>query len=579
MKKLIAMLLTLTMVLSVLAGCGDKDNKDSNGSNVGDSARGSSATDADGEETDGADASGQKGGKTLEDYERVDGFTVYCAGGGIDNEAFNNQPLAKRIEEITGYDVNYIQLSTGIDTDVTINNIFSVKEDVQGVFVSKAQFNDLVASGALAPLTEYVEASVNLRDAISEIGWGSATGEDGEIYAIPNSDPRECTSYGFYYRLDWLNEYNTANPDAQIPIPAQENGYSMTLSNFRKMVEYFDGKVTGGNAFVIDTDPHSSNYEENKPVYLQTILPAFGIYSEWADVDGTLTYIVDQEGFRECMEYMESMFDDGLITYQATQNDTNAVNSLMNDMAGVALVSHGNPYSLETSRYPELSEEEKQSFVDTTYAGYIAALVPDDRDGDADAVRVWSRKAYSWYFVCPAWNTDAQTAAVVDYCDKKLDKDAFLSITIGVEGESFEVKDGGYYPILPAFNDTYNIASAFLTGTREDDYAEYWLARTRKTAAQGRMFGLINYNIEHTGIKDPLCMLPSNDVVDSNYANARNAVVEELIKTVFNSDADFDYDAVKSIWESKKGREIEKAVNDWYGTWEYKDTFNSVKPR
>ena len=467
-----------------------------------------------------------------------------------------------------------------IDCDVLQGDGGTRTASVTGGFLALAiACRKLVASGALAPLTEYVNASENLKSVISDIGWGSATGEDGEIYAIPNSDPRECTSVGFYYRLDWLNEYNAANPDKQIPIPAEENGYSMSLSNFRKMLEYFDGKVTGGNAFVIDTDPHTSNYDEFKPVYMQTILPAFGIYSEWADVKGTLTYIVDQDGFKEYMEYMEGLFDDGLITYQATQNDTNAVNSLMNDMAGVALVNHTNPYSLETSRYPELSDEEKQTFVDTTYAGYIAALVPDDRDGDAAAVRVWSKKAYNFYFVCPAWNSDAQTASVVDYCDKKLDKDVFLGLTIGVEGESFEIKDGGYYPILPAFNDTYNLADKFLTGTREADYAEYWLARTRKTAAQGRMFGLINYNIENTGIKDPICMLPSNEVVDSSYANARNAVVEELIKTVFNADAKFDYDSIKGIWESKKGKDIEKAVNDWYSTWEYRDSFNSVKPR
>ena len=82
-----------------------------------------------------------------------------------------------------------------------------------------------------------------------------------------------------------------------------------------------------------------------------------------------------------------------------------------------------------------------------------------------------------------------------------------------------------------------------------------------------------------SGIKDPICMLPSNEVVDSSYANARNAVVEELIKTVFNADAKFDYDSIKGIWESKKGKDIEKAVNDWYSTWEYRDSFNSVKPR
>ena len=516
---------------------------------------------------------------TLKDYERVTGFNAMVTSGGVTDEEFNNQLLATTIREATGYDVKFTQLPKS-DVDTTVNNIFTLQEDYQYVFVTKAQFNSLVSQGALAPLTEYVNASENLLEVISEIGWGSAT-FDGEIYAIPNSDPRECTSKGFYFRLDWLKEYNEQNPDAQIAIPSEENGYSMTVSNFEKMLTFFQTKVTdGGKALCIEVDPASSNYTEDKPVFLQTILPAFGIYSEWADVGGKLTYILEQEGLEAYCKYMEGLFDAGLIYYQATKGDTNAVNSLMNDMAGCALVSHTKPYSLETKRAPEnVSEDDYDTFVDEVYAGYISALDPDEFDGDASAVRVWSKKTYNQYIVCPYYNTPAQTAAVVDYCDSKLDKDLFLRLTIGVEGETFEYRDGGYYPILPKFNDEMNLADKFLSGTREADYAEYWLARTRKTAAQGRMFGMINYNIENTGIMDPINMLPSIEIVEENLANTRNAVVENLILTIFDSSKEFSLEEAQNIWNSKKGEEIENAVNEWYSTWQYKDTYNNVLPR
>lgn len=518
-------------------------------------------------------------GKSLKDYERATSFNAMVTSGGITDEEFNNQALAEKIRTATGYDVTFTQLPK-TDVDTTVTNIFMLQEDYQYVFVTKAQFNMLVAEGALAPLTEYVEASENLQEVISEIGWGSAT-FDGEIYAIPNSDPRECTSKGFYFRLDWLKEYNEANPDAQIGIPSEENGYSMTVSNFQKMLEYFNTKVAkGGKALCIEVDPASSNYTEDKPVFLQTILPAFGIYSEWADVDGKLTYILEQDGFEAYAEYMEGLFDAGLIYYQATKDDTNAVNSLMNDMAGCALVSHTKPYSLETKRAPEtVAEEDYDTYIDEVHAGYIAALVPDECDGDASAVRVWSKKTYNQYIVCPAFNTPEQTAAVVDYCDSKLDKDLFIELTIGVEGETYEIKDGGYYPILPQFNDEMNLADKFLSGTREADYAEYWLARTRKTAAQGRMFGMINYNIEQTGIMDPIHMIPSIETVEENLATARNAVVESLILSIFDSSKEFSLEEAQSIWASKKGEAIEEAVNEWYASWEYQDTYNNVLPR
>ena len=40
----------------------------------------------------------------------------------------------------------------------------------------------LLAAGALAPITEYVEGSEYLKDQISEVGWDLVT-KDGEIYA------------------------------------------------------------------------------------------------------------------------------------------------------------------------------------------------------------------------------------------------------------------------------------------------------------------------------------------------------------------------------------------------------------
>lgn len=574
MKKKIALLMAGAMTVASLAGCGGSDKAAETTA-----AAKAETTAAAAQAVPAETAAPEAATKTLKDYPRVAGFNAMVTSGGITDEEFNAQALAKKICEETGYDVKFTQLPK-TDVDTTVTNIFMLQEDYQYVFVTKDQFNMLVSQGALAPLTEYVNASANLKEVISEVGWDSAT-FDGEIYGIPNSDPRECTSKGFYYRLDWLNEYNAANPDAQIAIPSEENGYSMTASNFAKMLEFFNTKVAaGGKALTIEVDPASSDTKEEKPVYLQTILPAFGIYSEWADVDGKLTYILDQEGFSEYAEYMEDLYDAGLIYYQATKDDTNAVNSLMNDMTGCALVSHTKPYSLETHRAPaDVKEENYDAFVDEVYSGYIAALVPDECDGDASAVRVWSKKLYNQYIVCPVFNTEEQTAAVVDYCDSKLDKDLFIQLTIGVEGETYEYKDGGYYPILPKFNEEMNLADKFLSGTREADYAEYWLARTRKTAAQGRMFGQINYNIDKTGIMDPINMLPSVDVVDENYATARNAVVESLILSIFDSSKDFSLDDAKAVWNGKKGADIEAAVNEWYTTWEYKDTYNDVKPR
>ena len=89
-KRLLAGILTLTMTMSFLAGCGGED--------AGESGKGT-------EDKSNVSGTSGDGGAGLGDYEKVSGFSVYCANGGIDNEAFNNQPLAKKIREVTGYDV------------------------------------------------------------------------------------------------------------------------------------------------------------------------------------------------------------------------------------------------------------------------------------------------------------------------------------------------------------------------------------------------------------------------------------------------------------------------------------------
>lgn len=77
------------------------------------------------------------------------------------------------------------------------------------------------------------------------------------------------------FREDWLEEYNKENPEDEIPVPSEENGYSMTTSDFKKMLLYFKEKVPqGGYPMTVDVNN----------VYVENILPAFGIYQEWADV-------------------------------------------------------------------------------------------------------------------------------------------------------------------------------------------------------------------------------------------------------------------------------------------------------
>lgn len=551
-SKGLVLLLALIMVVS-LAACKKEDknaNKETATTEQNQSNTGS------GEESKGDSTEAKK---TLADYPKVSGFNYFVGfASGLETEELNNCGSAQLVKEYTGYDVVYDQAPADANAaETAITNIFMLKSDYQAVKVSKNQFYTLLQMGALKDITEYVEASTNLKEQISEFGWETAT-MDGAIYGIPTKNARKVNNTAIAFRLDWLNEYNETHPDAQIPVPSEENGYSMSLSDFKTMLTYFATKVPkGGKAMAVDMGG----------VYLENILPAFGIYQEWADVDGKLEYVINQPGFQEYMDYMEDLFDSGLIMYQATSNDAGAVKSLQAKTVGAGRVAHWNAVTIESSDTQEVDPN----------ISYIVSLVPDDRKGDPTAVRTFATEGYSYYTVIPNYATDEQAAAVIDWIDKKLDKDFFLKLTLGTEGETFTIENGGYYPILPTFDEKQGVADKFVDGTREEEYAEYWLCRTRKTKAQDKMFSIANYNIDQTAVLNPTSVMPPNADFDTYYTNANIQIKDLLVTSMFQTGVTKSLDEIKAEWKNLNGDVITDAVNAWYSTWEGKDTFNTVK--
>lgn len=551
--KKIAKVLTMLLILATMfsmVGCSKKGEEDNTETKT--ETTETAETSKEGEET--AET------KTLADYEKVSTFKYFGIASGVETEQFNNSPTAQLVKEHTGYDVVYDQgPADPVDAQTAITNIFMLKSDYQGVKVSKEQFYTLLEMDALLPITEYINASTNLKEVISDFGWQTAT-KDGEIYAIPQKNARLASNTAIAFRLDWLNEYNEANPDAQIPVPSEENNYSMTLSDFKTMLTFFATKVPeGGKAMAIDI----------QTVYQENILPAFGIYNEWAEVNGKLEYAINQPGFEDYMKYMEDLYDSGLIQYQATANDAGAAKSLQARTVGAGRIPHWNAATIEATDASPTDEN----------ISYIQALVPDENKGDPNAVRVFATQGYSYYTVIPKYATPEQAAAVIDWADKKLDKDFFLKMALGTEGETYTVENGEYYPILPTFDEKQGLADKFMDGIREEEYAVYWLCRTRKTEAQDKMFSIANYNIDKTGIQNPITVMPPNTAYDTYYSAANIEVKDTLVTTLFDKGNSLSLDEVKAVFTGLQGEEITASVNEWYQTWELKDSFNLVKPR
>lgn len=530
--KVIAAALCATLSLGMLTACGGNSNSTSEASS--------------GAPTSGADPAA---------VEPVKEFTYLGMNTGMTTEEYNNYPLAGLIEEHTGYKVKYDQTPNGEDTVTAINNIFINREDYQAIYVSKDQFYSLLAQDALKDLTPFIEQTKNMKEVISEFGWETAT-KDGKIYALPRKDARKVTNYAIAFRADWLEEYNNATSGEKITVPSEENGYTMTLSEFRTMLEYFKTKVPqGGVAYRID--PNATVQE--------TIMPAFGICNEWMDVDGKLTYFVDHPNFGSYLEWMQGLFDEGLASYAATAEEPGVVKMMQAGQLGAGRVFHWDAAAIEGS---ETTDDK---------IGYISVLVADENKGDVSKIRQFAAEAYQFFTVVPKYATDEQAAAVVDWSDKTLDKDFFRLMVLGEEGKTFKIENDQYYPILPTFTEERNMADRYLTVCREEDMEKYWLCRTRKTPAQDKLFSRSNLNIYTTGIKSPIAVMPPNEVYDTKFSTAQRELLTATVQTMF-SDQRMSVDELRQVFAANGGKEVTEAVNEWYSTWDGKESYNPVKP-
>ena len=475
------------------------------------------------------------------------------ASGGTD-EALNG-PLAKEIDARSGYNITYSQFATAADdAQSQLTTIFTTKSDYDCVKVSKNQLFALMSQGALADLTDYVKDTTYLKEQVSETGWGLAT-QNGKIYAIPQRNSIMSNNVILAFRQDWLAEYNAANESSKIEVPSKENGYAMTLSDYKKMTEYFATKAETG--MVIDKGG----------VFQESILPAFGIYGEFTDVDGKLYYYTEHPNFTKYVDYVKS------ITHRYNKDGAGATNGMASFKAG----------KCGAFRVAYWSGASLKDMIDANQVGFIQALV-DDRASvnghiDATKVRANAVDGYSYFTIVPKYKGEAVAKAVVKYADAILEPELFKFATIGEEGKTYTVKDGDYYPILDGdaasnFN-KMNIADKYLVATRETDYAIYWWARARKNEYNYMLTLVAFNNMNNIGIRSIAGVMPPIDAYNKYQSKAIGDSSEKLILAMFDNGVTVA--DVNKAYNDANGAKVAEEVNAWYKTWADKDTYNPVK--
>lgn len=280
------MLLSMTMIFTLLAGCGS----------------GSSDTPA---------AEGNKSGEETASNVNKEGFpivkepitlTMMGQDAGIQN--WKDMEFFKKMEEMTGVKLEF--RNAPIDSFDTKRNLVFASGDYPDVFFSgQLQASDEVnygGQGVLLPLEDLIENyAPNLKKILDDNPdiRKSITTPDGHIYSLPNID----LDAGWYRGPMWYNgKFLKALGMDKVPSTTDE------LYTYLKRVKEEDPNGNGKQ----DEIPLTSVKLDDLRMWL---LGSWGIYNEviYSDKENKVHYTPMEPGYKEYLTFLNKLWSEGLL--------------------------------------------------------------------------------------------------------------------------------------------------------------------------------------------------------------------------------------------------------------------------
>lgn len=301
----------------------------------------------------------------------------------------------------------------------------------------KEQFNLLMVSGELPDLIEYnwlnnypggftkaAEDGIiqRLNEAIEQYAPNlqkfidenpdiakQFTADDGSIYCIPavSVDGNDYNG-GFMIRQDWLDELNLEAPE--------------TMDDWTEVLRAFKEKKGATAPFTAEAKDFISN----------SILfsGAYGVGNAFYRDGETVKYGPMEQGYKDYLAQMNAWYEEGLLDIDFAANDRKAVDSkILGDQSGAM-------YGLQVghmSRY--LANKAGTSF------NLVGVQFPVLNEGDEPCFgrKVWESKADAALAVTTSCEN---IEAVMRLADFLFSEEGMLTMTFGVEGDTYEMVDG-----------------------------------------------------------------------------------------------------------------------------------------
>lgn len=450
-------------------------------------------------------------------------------GPFISNVDPNNDPSQLAIEEKTKYKVEYSLLPQD-NPDQKLNMELASGADYDIVMMNPAWFSTLVKQNAFQPIDGYLdEYGQNILDAISDETLELGRFE-GKQYGIPMMNERPNIENTILMREDILEELG-------LMVPTNTKEFIEVLRAVKKaypgMIPFSAAPTAGGAT----------------SLFSETLISGFGFYFDWNERDGKLVHRVQMPEYRRYLGFLNQLFQESLLDADI------AVNKRVNldeKFASGKVFAIPSCWYDASSQIPALYSVNPKAKV--TY-------VPPMQDENKIA-KIRANKYLNKISAIP--RNAKNPVDAIKFIDAKLEPNTFTYITLGTEGVTF-TKDGDRFePIMPIFSEWRGNAWWYLNGIREIEYADMWLARTRRNVELGKAFDAANADYDKYAVIQPTAKMPTLDAVGKYSQSLGKLVSDHEIMFVMGIEKLDNYDVFLNTWLSSGGKEMVAAVNEWY---------------
>ena len=314
-KKTVAMLLAAVMALTSLAGSGS-------GSGSGESASSGQTAGTEAGTEAGAEAASNF---NAEGYPIVnDEITLKVMLAIRDTDTMiapEEMPAVQRLDELTGIKTEW-EVIKGSDWDTKLNLMFASGEYPDVIIAPNGQVDDEeygVTQQLLIPMDDLIEQYMpnytSRRDAEDDDPTVSLVASDGQTYSVGYLVGQNInTNQHYFINQTWLDALGLETP-----------------TDVESLTEVLRAFKTG--------DPNGNGEADEVPLEMgldtgfygiRYILPLFGIPCDpdkwiYIDNDRQVQFAATQDGFRECMEWLNMCYTEGLVDAELLSQDLNTI--------------------------------------------------------------------------------------------------------------------------------------------------------------------------------------------------------------------------------------------------------------